>query len=240
MPLAPTHPSPMLAEYRRARQWCDEPLHRRFDRIVAAQTMRLALVDSDRRLSFLELDRAVRRATLGLRQIGVRAGDVIAYQLPNWWEAVVIFLAGARLGATLNPLLPMFRERELRLALTQTGARVAVIPGVYRGVDYPEMWRALPRVEHIFVARAEAAPGRRSLTEFLATPWEQALRPEAEAAATIDADAILMVMYTSGTTAEPKGVLHTHNTLIAEVDSLARVHQLTPADRTLMPSPLTH
>src|SRR5207244_12667812 len=58
-------------------------------------------------------------------------------------------------------------------------------------------------------------------------------RPDAD-------DAVALVMYTSGTTAEPKGVLHTHNTLAAEVKSLERVHALTPADRTLMPSPLTH
>ena len=80
----------------------------------------------------------------------------------------------------------------------------------------------------------------RALDAFLATPWERAPQTADRVVTAVDADALLMLMYTSGTSAEPKGVLHTHNTLIAEVQSLARIHALTARDRTLMPSPLTH
>jgi len=211
---------------------------------VAAHPARVAVIDGERRWTFLEIDRISRRAARGLLQLGIGRGDVVAYQLPNWWEAIVLFLAAARLGATLNPLLPMFRERELQFTLSQSGARAAIIPGGYRGYDYRPLWlrlRAqLPALEHLFVARDEAPPEMRSLTSFLETPWERASRPEPERHEAEDPDAILLLMYTSGTTAEPKGVLHTHNTLRAEVLSLERVHQLTSADRTLMPSPLTH
>ena len=246
MPLL--HPTRWSAEradhYRRDGHWGGLPLHRRFERTVDLHANRVALVDGERRLTFLELDRLSRRAARGLYQLGFGAGDVIAYQLPNWWEAVAVFLGAARIGATINPLLPMFRARELRFTLTQSGARGAIIPGNYRDVDYPGLWSSLrgdlPQLEQVFVARGDAAPGMRSLDEFLATPWEQALRPAPIASEAPDADALLLLMYTSGTTADPKGVLHTHDTLIAEVDSLARVHDLTPNDRTLMPSPLTH
>jgi len=86
----------------------------------------------------------------------------------------------------------------------------------------------------VLVTRGEPAARMHSLATRL-----DATAAEAPAAP-IDPDSIALVMYTSGTTAEPKGVLHTHNTLAAEVLSLQRVHQLTPDDRTLMPSPLTH
>jgi len=225
-------------DYRAMGCWRDEPLHRRIDRTVAAQAARVAVIDGERRLTFLELDQLVRRAALGLQQLGLHPGDVVAYQLPNWWEAVVIFLAAARLGATINPLLPIFRERELHVTVKQTQPRAVIIPATYRGVNYREVWRALPPVEHLLVARGDAGPGVRSVMELLDPPLERAPHPEPIEAR--DPDAILMVMYTSGTTSEPKGVLHTHNTLIAEVRSLEGVHQLTPNDRTLMPSSLTH
>jgi acyl-CoA synthetase (AMP-forming)/AMP-acid ligase II len=245
VPLQPTYlPPSHRARYREAAQWGERPLHRHFERTASRCALGLAVIDHARRLTFLELDRLSQRAALGLRQLGLGAGDVIAYQLPNWWEAVVIFLAAARIGATLNPLLPMFRERELSFTLRQSGARAAVIPGSYRGFDYGALWlslrAALPRLEHVFVARADAGARLRSLDAFLDTPWDRVLRPEAIAGDSVDPDSILLLMYTSGTTAEPKGVLHTHNTLAAEVLSLERVHQLSPADRTLMPSPLAH
>ncbi|MBI1814619.1 MAG: AMP-binding protein [Deltaproteobacteria bacterium] len=243
MSLQPTHRPPADApDYRPF--WGELPLHQHVDRTVAAHANDVAVIDGTRQLTFLELDRLSQRAARGLRQLGLGAGDVIAYQLPNWWEAVVMFLAATRLGATVNPLLPIFGARELEFSLRQSGARAAIIPGTYRGVDYPALWTALrsnlPQLEFLFVARDAAAPDLRSLSEFLDTPWERALRPEMPPPGATDPGAILMLMYTSGTTAEPKGVLHTHQSLIAEVRSLERVHQLTPADRTLMPSPLTH
>jgi cyclohexanecarboxylate-CoA ligase len=98
----------------------------------------------------------------------------------------------------------------------------------------------LPALREVMVVRAEPPPPMRSFDAFLATPWEQAPQPADRIVTAVDPDSLLMLMYTSGTTAAPKGVLHTHNTLIAEVQSLARIHALTPRDRTLMPSPLTH
>jgi cyclohexanecarboxylate-CoA ligase len=173
----------------------------------------------------------------GLRGLGVGAGDVVAYQLPNWWEAAVVFLAAARAGAVVNPVLPIFRERELRFILGQSGARVLVAPGRFRERDYPAeiaaLRRELPALEHVVVARGEAPAGMSPFDSLLdAAPDAAPLR--------VDPGALLMLMYTSGTTAEPKGVLHTHETLAAEVTSLERVHGLGPADSTLMPSPLTH
>ncbi len=241
--LPATRPPAPHPDYRALGCWGDETLGRRFARTVAAYPTRLALIDGDARWTFHELERLSLRAARALRELGLGPGDVIAYQLPNWWEAVVLFLAAARIGASLNPLLPMFRERELEFALTQSGARAAIIPGHYRGFDYRPLWQSLrprlPALAHVLIARDQAGPGMHSLASLLDAASESKL-PEPVAEAGRGADAVLLLMYTSGTTATPKGVLHTHNTLAAEVISLERAHGLTAADRTLMPSPLTH
>ncbi len=203
-----------------------------------------AIIDGQRRLTFHDLDQLSRRAAGGLRALGLGPGDVIAYQLPNWWEAAVVFLGAMRIGATVNPLLPIFRESELRFALGQCAARAAVIPGRFRGCDHRQLIAALqpdlPALQAVLVARDEPLRGMQDLAAVLDTPWEPAGRADAPTSPQVDPDSVALLMYTSGTTAAPKGVLHTHNTLTAEVMSLERVHRLTPTDRTLMPSPLTH
>jgi cyclohexanecarboxylate-CoA ligase len=232
------------AHYRQAGYWGGAPLAQRFAATCPRRGHDTALADGDFRLSFAEWERLARRAALGLLALGVTPGDVVAYQLPNWWEAAVLFLAAARIGAVVNPVLPIFRSRELRFILRQSGAALLVIPGHFRGCDHPQLvadLRAeLPALREVLVARADAPPPMRSLDAFLATPWETAPQAADRVVDAVDPDSLLMLMYTSGTTADPKGVLHTHNTLIAEVQSLARIHALAPRDRTLMPSPLTH
>ncbi len=237
MPLRPTALSSTTAGRRHAAgEWGADPLGSAFARTCAARAGAVALIDGGRRLTFTEWDRLSAAAAHGLVQLGVRPGDVVAYQLPNWWEAAVLFVAAARVGAVVNPVLPMFRERELAFILRQSGATVVVIPGEFRGCDYPALIAGLrdaaPGLRTVLVARAPAPDGMRPFDDLLAA-GDPPRHP-------VDADALLMLMYTSGTTADPKGVLHTHNTLLAEVRSLERMHGLTAADRTLMPSPLTH
>ena len=238
MALRPTALLPEEAARRHAAgEWGRFALGELFQRTVAARGDAVALIDGAHRLTFAEWDHRAAAAARGLLALGVRPGDVVAYQLPNWWEAAVVFLAAARIGAVVNPLLPIFRERELAFILRQSGATVLAIPGVFRGCDYPALVAAVrtetPALRTVLVARAAAPSGTTALADLLAPPGPPPV-------AAIDADALLMLMYTSGTTADPKGVLHSHNTLLAEVRSLARMHALTPADRTLMPSPLTH
>jgi len=244
VPIAPTYPSSRAQAYRAAAHWSQQPLGTLFSRTAQDHAARVSIIDGTRRLTFLDIDRLSRRVACGFHALGLAPGDVIAYQLPNWWEAVVVFLAATRIGATVNPLLPIFREAELRFTLRQSGAHALVIPGVFRGCDHRELVNGmrvgLPALREVLVARDDAPAGMRSFAELIDTPWERALHADAFAAPAVDPDAVALLMYTSGTTAEPKGVLHTHNTLAAEIASLARVHQLTPDDRTLMPSPLTH
>jgi cyclohexanecarboxylate-CoA ligase len=237
--LAPTVQNLRADEYRRSGHWPQRSLAAFFAHTAHRCGSRTAIIDAGQRLTFHALDDLSRRAAAGFAAAGIGRGDVIAYQLPNWWEAVVTFLAALRIGATVNPLLPMFRESELRFTLRQSRARLLVIPGAFRGVDHRALIAALrddlPDLATVVVVRHAADTGM--------TPWESVLERAPSAtddAVGADPDGVALLMYTSGTTAEPKGVLHTHNTLAAEIMSLERVHALWVDDRTLMPSPLTH
>jgi len=191
------------------------------------------VVDGARRLSFGGLRRLVDRFADAMRARGVGRGDVVAYQLPNWWEAVAIFLATAEVGAIANPLLPSFRERELAFTLRQSCARLLFAPDEWRGCSHAALIAslrpALPDLRDVILCRTGPEAG-------LAPP-DPALP---NAAPSPSPDDLLLLMYTSGTTALPKGVLHTHDTLAAEILSLARVHEIGPGDRCLVPSPVTH
>ena len=221
------------------------PIGAAFARTCEAHGSKLALVDGAMRLTFADLDRASAQLAQWLQTAGVGPGDTVAYQLPNWWETAVVFLAAARVGAVANPLLPIFRERELGFILAQAHPKVVFIPGRWRGTDHRALLAAAcSGSQQVIVVRDDPAPHMLG--------FEQITVPCANSAADdpvsvsparggeVDPESVVLLMYTSGTTADPKGVLHTHGTLGAEIESLARVHQLTSADTTLMPSPLTH
>ncbi len=235
--LRPTH-TPALADgYRRAGFWRGETIWQVFATTAAARGTRVAIVEGALRTSWVALAAAAERVAGGLAALGVGPGDVVAVQLPNWTETVVALLAAARLGAVPTPILPILRRRELGFVLRASGARVLVVPGRYRDADHrvlaAELRPELPALEHVVVVRDE--PGPSALAWAALAAAAPTTRP-----APGDGAAIALLMYTSGTTAEPKGVLHSHDTLLAEARSLKAVHALSPADVVLMPSPLTH
>jgi non-ribosomal peptide synthetase component E (peptide arylation enzyme) len=219
--LRPTFSPAAAAQYRRDGHWGTASLSERFAIMCARRGYVDALIDGDRRLSFAEWDRLSGRAALGLLALGVAPGDVVAYQLPNWWEAAVVFLAAARIGAVVNPVLPIFRARELRFVLAQSGAAVLVIPGAYRGCDYRQLvdgLRAdLPHLREVLVARADPPPSMRALAAFIA---RQGRAPQtADRVVTAVDPTRCSCSCTLRHHRRPKGVLHTHNTLLAEVAS---------------------
>ncbi len=229
----PTH-LPLADRYRSAGLWRGETLWQAFAATAARAPERIAVVDGPVRTTFGALGAAVERLAGGLARRGVGSGDVVAFQLPNWIETLVVLLAASRLGAVGNPVLPIHRRRELGFILAESGARLLFIPGRHRDCDHrelvAELQPTLPALEHVVVVRDAPTPGTIAWTEVTGDPPPPAA----------DADAIALLIYTSGTTAEPKGVLHSHETLLAEARSLGPVHGLTGDDVVLMPSPLTH
>ena len=233
--LAPTHHPRLGDRYRRDGLWRGETIWDAFAATAARMSGKTAVVEGDVRTSFEALARAAERLAAGLAARGVGAGDVVAVQLPNWRETLEVLLATARLGAVANPILPIYRQRELGFILPQAGGRVLFIPGRHRDTDHRELVRGLrphlPALEHVVVVRDDPGPDALAYADVAGDDPPPLVH---------DASALALLMYTSGTTADAKGVLHSHDTLLAEARSLGPVHGFSAADTVLMPSPLTH
>ena len=193
-------------------------------------------------LSYAELGGRVDRIAAGLVELGVSTGDVVAFQLPNWWEFVALFYACNRIGAVANPLMPIFRQRELTFMLGFAGAKVVVVPGVWRGCDHAAMLReikgGLPALEHIVVVDGTGALAFSEV--FLARPLPSAAEREKLAARRPQADDVVELIYTSGTSGEPKAVMHTANTVLAPGECFIADIPLSGSDVVFMGSPYAH
>ena len=204
-------------------------LWRLLEQRAAATPERTMLLDErDRRVSFGECRARAERIAAGFFARGIRAGTPVTWQLPTRIETVLLSLALARLGAVQNPILPIYREREVGAVLRETGARWFVVPGTFRGFDHLALARGL----------REAAGGH---FEVLAA--DDGL-PEADPAALppppTDAGAVRWLYTTSGTTAEPKCVRHSDATLIAGGTGIAVALDARPDDVGSISFPYTH
>jgi cyclohexanecarboxylate-CoA ligase len=222
--------------------WRTETLDTYLDRWATARPAAPAFGDARGSLTWGELARAVERVALGLRAHGLGPGDAISVQLPNWNEFVLVALAACRLGAVLNPIPPIYRARELGFMLGLLEARALVIPGTFRGFSHTAMAAGLraglPRLEHVFVARGTPAEGMQPFTTLTGTAWEA--REGRGGLAGTDPNAVSEVIFTSGTTGEPKGAMHTTNTALSIIHPLIRRLGFTDRDVTLMSSTLGH
>ena len=199
----------------------------------------IAVVDGEVRLDYASLQDRVARLAGVLLRLGVRMGDVVSWQLPNWWEGLAVHHAVSAVGGISNPLMPILRERELAFVLRQSGARVLVVPERFRGFDHLGLAEALrqqvPTLEHVLVARPSDGHSA-DLTALMATSTPMSL-PERPSRAPSDP---ALLLYTSGTESVPKGALHSDATLAAEVASIRDLYALGDGDVVFMPSPLAH
>jgi cyclohexanecarboxylate-CoA ligase len=185
-----------------------------------------------RELTWSELADEVDRVAVSLASLGLGNGDTAAFQLPNRIEFVTIALATLRLGAICEPLMPIFRERELSFMLRESGARVLFVPDRFRGRDYAAMAEVLrgelPALEHVVVLGSD-----RFTFGAAAGAGEPAVRCPVP-------DQIAQLLFTSGTSGEPKGALHRHGTLMRAADHQIDHFGLTGDDVVHIPSPLAH
>jgi cyclohexanecarboxylate-CoA ligase len=191
--------------------------------------------------TYAELGDKVSRAAASLKRMGVGRGDVVSVQLPNWWEFTVIALAAFRVGAVVNPLMPIFRERELSYMLDFAEAKLLVVPKIFRGFDHEAMAKALqrdlPKLAHVVVVDGA---GPDNFEAMLLSSQEQLPPPPIGEIGATPADEMAVLMFTSGTTGSPKGVMHCLNTLMACNVALAGRFGLDESDTMLVCSPLGH
>ncbi|HVN69168.1 MAG TPA: 3-phosphoshikimate 1-carboxyvinyltransferase [Candidatus Binatia bacterium] len=258
---APPKAVPMLKPDRAAAMTLDELFRRR-----AYETpLELAAVEtrdgSDATLTWQELHDRVERAAVLLLQLGVRPGECVAYQLPNCLEFLVVTLATLRVGGICCPLMPIFREREIAFCLRRSGARVLVVPDEARGRRHAAEIASLLseasifsgelplRLEHVIVsssgrtAHALPAGDARGAVSWLR--FEEALRSTEIDARLLDArrsepTALAQLLFTSGTSGEPKGVLHRNDVLMRAAAMEVEHLDLGSEDRIFVPSPLAH
>ncbi|GAA1231152.1 cyclohexanecarboxylate-CoA ligase [Pseudonocardia alaniniphila] len=195
------------------------------------------------RISYDRYARNVERFAGALYELGVRPGQVVACQLPNWWQAQVLLLAATRLGTVVAPIMTTIRPRELERMLDRLGASVFVTVDEWAGFAHAaalrEIAARLPQLRHRVVIGSPAADEIEFGSFFEQTPWEQhhpvALDDMAE-----DPDQVAMVLFTSGTTGEPKGALHTQNTCYSAASGASDAMEVTRQDAFFAPHSLMH
>ncbi|MDR3522632.1 MAG: cyclohexanecarboxylate-CoA ligase [Acetobacteraceae bacterium] len=196
-----------------------------------------------RRFTYRELATMADRIAIGLARLGIARGDIVGCQLPNWWQFTLIYLACSRIGAVMNPLMHIFRERELSFMLAHGEVKLLVVPKLFRGFDYEKMAQdlqpSLPHLQHLVVVDGD---GENSFDALLSGPhWEDA--PDAAAILSANRpgpDDVTQLLYTSGTTGQPKAVMHSANTVISNIVPYAERLHLTGQDVVLMASPMSH
>ena len=236
-----TYRSPELqAELRATGIWTRDTLPSRVAEHAASRPDATAVIDGsdDRRISYAELWRDARAVAAFLRDRGVQAGDVVSVQLPSRYLTVAVDLGVLIAGAVLNPLLPNYRAHELRHVLAVARTKVLVTLITYRDFDHLGMARGLadelPELATLITVGDGDAPGATRLEDIVrdVEPWDD---PPAR-----DATALSELIFTSGTEAAPKAIMHTEETTNVSVRVTLDAMHIGADDVIWMPSPVGH
>ncbi|MCK9877874.1 AMP-binding protein [Frankia sp. Ag45/Mut15] len=217
-------PSHLAARYRQDGLWADVPLGVMIDQALRAhgeQTFQVHSLERPWTGSYAALRRRALALAGGLSARGVRPGDAVAFQLPNWVEAAVTYYATAFLGAVVVPIVHFYGPREVSYILRRTEVSAFITAAGFGRRSYlddlAEVCQDVPSLSVVAIVGAD----NRTLPA-QAIPFEALENigvPLVEATRT-DPDSPAIIAYTSGTTAAPKGVIHTHNTICAEANQL--------------------
>lgn len=230
-------PDSVRAEYRQFGYVTDLTVSALSRRAARHWPGRTALIEEDRELTYAELSDLVERAAGWLAAVGVGHGDVVCWQTPNWWEAHVLGLAIWRAGAVSCPVVPVYREHELRQIIGQVRPAVVIAAGEFRGFKHAEAFDELLAEAGVDGAARVILRGSRPRW----TPFEKVVgaRPPRPGAA-LAAEEPCLILFTSGTTSAAKGAVHTSQTLLAETRQLADAWAVSWEDTCYMAAPLQH
>ena len=193
-----------------------------------------ALDEVGRELSFEGLRDEAERVAAGLHALGVREGDAVSWVLPTRISGFVLMVALARVGAVQNPLVPIYRRREVTFCLNETHARWFIVPGILRGFDFSALGRELaaesPVLETIEIEGGLPMADPSNLPVFRGTAGSGGG----------SSDDVRWIFYTSGTTSDPKGARHTDRAVLLSSRGLAEAIRLEPGAKTGVVFPITH
>jgi cyclohexanecarboxylate-CoA ligase len=248
MVIATAKQSTSQNNFREAGYWLDKTVDQLLSEAIVRTPDKISIIAdrADReqalRLTYRELGNLVDRAASSLNRLGVGPRDVVTVQLPNWWEFVVTALACSKIGAVFNPVMPILRERELLYVLNFCESKVFIVPKVYRGFDYAAMAEGmrgeLHHLKHLIVVDGDGDSSfERSILS--AEPGGQSAKSPGLPPA-VGPDDMAVVMFTSGTTGEPKGVIHTSNSLVGCTKALTQRFGLHDNEVLLVASPVAH
>lgn len=228
------------AAYRQQGLWGDASLADYWQQTARAMPDKIAVVDNHgASYNYSALDHAASCLANWMLAKGIESGDRIAFQLPGWYEFTVIYLACLKIGAVSVPLLPSWREAELVWVLNKCQAKMFFAPTLFkqtRPVDLIlPLQNQLPQLQQIVgVDKLAPATSSLSLSQIIAdnTPLTTAI--------TTHGDELAAVLFTSGTEGLPKGVMLTHNNILASERAYCARLNLTWQDVFMMPAPLGH
>ncbi|EJB6758766.1 medium-chain fatty-acid--CoA ligase [Escherichia coli] len=228
------------AAYRQQGLWGDASLADYWQQTARAMPDKIAVVDNHgASYTYSALDHAASCLANWMLAKGIESGDRIAFQLPGWCEFTVIYLACLKIGAVSVPLLPSWREAELVWVLNKCQAKMFFAPTLFkqtRPVDLIlPLQNQLPQLQQIVgVDKLAPATSSLSLSQIIAdnTPLTTAI--------TTHGDELAAVLFTSGTEGLPKGVMLTHNNILASERAYCERLNLTWQDVFMMPAPLGH
>lgn len=225
-------------QYRAAGYWRDTTLVDVARQATREDPDRALLIEGAIRLTRGEAwERALRLARFFASK-GLKPGDVISFQLPNWVEAAVIALAARLAGLVVNPVPPIYREAELAYILRDCGAKLLFLPHLFRKFDHraagERLRPDLPQLADIVIVRGGEPDDLRWEDVVAGEPLQEQELPM------VDPAAVMMAMYTSGTTGRAKGVLCSHYSFDYRVRSMGEVWGIGPDDVVFMPSPVSH
>lgn len=202
----------------------------------------LAIVSDDRRMTYGELSERVRRLAGGLLEMGVAPGDHVGVMLPNRTEFLEVYFAASWIGAVIVPLSVHLRSVELEYVLDHSAISVLFAPGELDGADYVEMLcelrPTLPALREVVIV----GPDRDALDGLPGwTPYDSAFSTRSVLSpAPVDPGSVAMILYTSGTTGAPKGVMLSHRNIVSTAVNENRALEITSADSFLLVVPFFH
>jgi acyl-CoA synthetase (AMP-forming)/AMP-acid ligase II len=200
-------------------------------RAAATPDSLFALDERGRALSFAQYRDAALRCAAGLAGLGIAREKPVSWQLPTRIDALVLCAALARLGAVQNPILPILREREVGFITRQIGARHLLVPRVFRGFDFEAMARAVARVQPALEVHC---------TDDGLPDADPATLPPAPIVTEPASAPVRFILYSSGTTADPKGARHTDHSVACPGRAMCEMQAIGPDDRVAIVFPVTH